>query len=240
MAWEKLIQKSLIFLVDHFKSESIPCEMVLHCSMKYMCHNGDVKMNGMHDDVIKWKHFPRYWTFVRGIHRPPVNSPHKGQWRGALMFSLISVWINGLVNNREAGDLRRYSVHYDVTVMGVWNHRHLHCFIPPFVEVQIKENITGFCEGNPPVTVGFRSQRASNTETASIWLRPHANILSISFIQGSFRQSLLVTNTADDMTLEGQSNCMGYWMFSQVGWQLPRWHDTLLSWIFPEALNTWL
>ena len=39
-----------------------------------------------HDDVIKWKHLPRYWPFVRGIHRSPVNSPHKGQWRGALMF----------------------------------------------------------------------------------------------------------------------------------------------------------
>ena len=57
-----------------------------------------------HDDVIKWKHFPRYWPFVRGIHRSPVNSPHKGQWRGALMFSLICAWINGWVNNREAGD----------------------------------------------------------------------------------------------------------------------------------------
>ena len=42
-----------------------------------------------HDGVIKWKHFPRYWPFVRGIHRSQVNSPHKGQWRGALMFSLI-------------------------------------------------------------------------------------------------------------------------------------------------------
>ena len=61
----------------------------------------------IHDDVIKWKHFPRYWPFVRGIHRSPVNSPHKGQWRGALMFSLICLWINGWVNNREAGDLRR-------------------------------------------------------------------------------------------------------------------------------------
>ena len=29
-----------------------------------------------HDDVIKWKHFPRYWPFVRGIPRSPVNSPH--------------------------------------------------------------------------------------------------------------------------------------------------------------------
>ena len=44
-----------------------------------------------HDDVIKWKHFSRYWPFVRGIHRSPVNSPHKGQWNGALMFSLICV-----------------------------------------------------------------------------------------------------------------------------------------------------
>ena len=70
-----------------------------------------------HDDVIKWKHFPRYWPFVREIHRSTVNSPHKGQWRGALMFSLICVWINGWVNDREAGDLRRYRVHYDVTVM---------------------------------------------------------------------------------------------------------------------------
>ena len=70
-----------------------------------------------HDDVIKWKHFSCYWSFVRGIHRSPVNSPHKGQWRGALMFTLICYWINGWVNNREAGDLRRYRAHYDVTVM---------------------------------------------------------------------------------------------------------------------------
>ena len=75
--------------------------------------------HGMHDDVIKWKHFPRYWPFVRGIHRSPVNSPHKGQWRGALMFTLICARINVWVNNRKAGDLRRYRVHYDVIVM-VW------------------------------------------------------------------------------------------------------------------------
>ena len=30
--------------------------------------------------------FPLHWPFVRGIHRSPVNSPHKGQWRGGLMF----------------------------------------------------------------------------------------------------------------------------------------------------------
>ena len=47
----------------------------------------------------------------------PVNSPHKGQWRGALLGFFICVWINGWVNNREAGDLRCYRSHYDVTVM---------------------------------------------------------------------------------------------------------------------------
>ena len=70
-----------------------------------------------HDDVIKWKHFPRNWPLVRGIHRSPVNSPHKGQWRGALMFSSIYAWINGWVNNGETGDLKRHGTHYDVTVM---------------------------------------------------------------------------------------------------------------------------
>ena len=74
---------------------------------------------GYHDDVIKWKNFPRYWPFVRGIHRSPVNSPHKGQWRRALMFSLICARIYGWVNNREAGDLSRHRAHYDVIVM--WN-----------------------------------------------------------------------------------------------------------------------
>ena len=67
-----------------------------------------------HDDVIKWKYFPRYWPFVR---ESPVNSTHKGQWWGALMFSLIFAWINGWVNNHESGDLRHHRVHYDVIVM---------------------------------------------------------------------------------------------------------------------------
>ena len=79
-------------------------------ALKKICH---------HDDVIKWKHFPRYWPFVRGIHRSPVNSPHKGQWRGALMFTLICARINSWVNNCKADDLRRYSVHCDVILMAI-------------------------------------------------------------------------------------------------------------------------
>ena len=54
---------------------------------------------------------------MREIHRSPVNSPHKGQWREALMFSLIYARINGWVNNGEAGELRRHRAHCDVIVM---------------------------------------------------------------------------------------------------------------------------
>ena len=71
-----------------------------------------------HSHMAWWR-----WPFVWGIHRSPVNSLHKGQWRGALMFSLICVWINGWENNREAGDLRRYRAHYDVIVMDGPRHQ---------------------------------------------------------------------------------------------------------------------
>ena len=68
-----------------------------------------------------WRHqmeaFSALLVFVRGIHRSPLNSSNKGQWRGALIFSLICVWIKGWVNNREADNLRRYRAHYDVSVM---------------------------------------------------------------------------------------------------------------------------
>ena len=70
-----------------------------------------------YDDVIKWKHLPRYWPFVRGIHRWPVDSPHKGQGRGAFDVSLISARTNGWANNRDVGDLRCRRPHYDVIIM---------------------------------------------------------------------------------------------------------------------------
>ena len=66
-----------------------------------------------HDDVIKWKHFSRYWPFVREF----TGDLHIGQSRGALVFSLICACINGWVNNHEAGYLRSHRALYDVTVM---------------------------------------------------------------------------------------------------------------------------
>ena len=79
-------------------------------------------------------------------HRSPVNSPHKGQWRGALEFSLICAWIHGWVNNRQAGDLRRHHAPYDVIAMYLRNmyyrglgggggRCHTNCFINIYVEI---------------------------------------------------------------------------------------------------------
>ena len=73
---------------------------------------------------VMWRHqmetFSALLALCAGNSPVPVNSPHKGQWRGALMFALICAWINDWVNNREAGDLRRHRGHYDVNV--IWSH----------------------------------------------------------------------------------------------------------------------
>ena len=103
------------------------------------CRSGWGTIQITYDGVIKWKHFPRYWPFVRGIHRSPVNYPHKGQWRGALIFSLVSQ-ITGL------------SIVYS-TVCSVADQKKT-----------LKRRVTGLCEGKSPVTAEFSAQIASNAE----------------------------------------------------------------------------
>ena len=92
---------------------------LIHCSLLFVMPRHSYR--DMHDDVIEWKHFPRYWPFVRGIHRSPVNSPHKGQWRGALTFSLVCAWINAWVNSRALGDFRCHRTHYEVIIMFMYH-----------------------------------------------------------------------------------------------------------------------
>ena len=120
-AWDRLMSIMAIHIVQRRRlyiqppgGEGLFCWPRLALGIIKWLHP---QIETFHDDVIKWKHFPRHWPFVRGIHRSPVNSTHKGQWRGALMFSLIRDLIHGWVNNREAGDLRRHQAHYDVIVM---------------------------------------------------------------------------------------------------------------------------
>ena len=68
-----------------------------------------------------WRHqtetFSAWLAFVRGIHRSTMNSPNKGQRRGALVFSLIFAWTNSWAKNGDAGDLSRHRTHYDVIAM---------------------------------------------------------------------------------------------------------------------------
>ena len=71
-----------------------PKPMLMNCQQ--------VSFEIIHDEVIKWKHFPRYWPFLRWIHRSPGNSLHKGQWRGALMFSLICA-LNKRLSKQSSG-----------------------------------------------------------------------------------------------------------------------------------------
>ena len=73
----------------------------------------------IHDDVIKWIHFPCYWPFVRGIHRLLVDSLHKDHWRRALMFSLICVSRSDWANTGDAGDLRRHRLWHHCNVFGI-------------------------------------------------------------------------------------------------------------------------
>ena len=63
------------------------------------------------------KTFSASLVFCEGNPALTGGFPHKGQWRGASMFSLICAWRNGLANNRDSGNLRRYHAHYDVKVM---------------------------------------------------------------------------------------------------------------------------
>ena len=66
---------------------------------------------------MKKKQLSALLALCAGNYRSPVNSPHKGRWRRALMFSLIYARIYGWINNPEAGDLRRHLAHYDDIVM---------------------------------------------------------------------------------------------------------------------------
>ena len=87
-----------------------------------VCGDSHAGSFGQNSDCAWWRHqmetFSALPALYAGIHWSPVISPHKGQQRGALMFSLICVWTNGWVNDRNAGDLRRHRAHYGIIVMG--------------------------------------------------------------------------------------------------------------------------
>ena len=109
---------------NYFFHGTLPCFLCI-----FICHFSIFSFKdaniicGIKGNKAWWRHQRETFFALLAIcaGKAPVNSPHKGQWRGALIFSLICVWINAWVNNREAGDLSCYRAHYDVTVMGKYS-----------------------------------------------------------------------------------------------------------------------
>ena len=95
---------------------------------------------------MKWTHFPCYWSFVWEIHWPPVGFPHNGQWRGALILSVICAWTNGWSKTQDARNLRHNHAHYDVTVINFQSTFHCiypHIYDPVFINIYYFHTYTG-------------------------------------------------------------------------------------------------
>ena len=155
-----------------------------------------------------WLHqmetFSGYWPFLRGIHRLLVNSPHKGQWRGALMFPSICAWINGWVKSCEAGDLRRHRTQYNVTVMiAKWQqYSYGACFFFP----------TGLRSTPPLKNIYCHQTSNSNRYNSTIWMKPtfeiHDDVIKWKhfprywpFVRGIHRSRWIPRTKASDTEL---------------------------------------
>ena len=121
---------------------------------------------------------------MRGIHRSPVNSSHKGQWRGALMFSLIFAWINRWINNGEAGDMRRHRAHYDVIEM--WLAHFTHVWLPRSCSVGSE---TSFAD--PRAWTCFN-------RNVHVWRLSETSCYDIPFV-GNLRYSRSIPNRMSNM-----------------------------------------
>ena len=62
----------------------------------------------LHDDVIKWKHFPCYLPFVRGTTDHPLTKA---------VTRSFDVFFDGRLNKRLSKQSKRHRAHYDFTVM---------------------------------------------------------------------------------------------------------------------------
>ena len=118
MVWLHVLWLTHIHLTTHVIDfiKLLICDTFMFCPCTaYTGHGIADSPDQLHEDVIKWKHFPRYWPFVGGIHRSPVNSPHKGQWRWALMCSLICA-LNKRLSKQSWGWL------FETPSLLLWRH----------------------------------------------------------------------------------------------------------------------
>ena len=70
-------------------------------------------VTNVHLCISRWRHQMEAFSALQSlcVQNSPVTDDAE------FWCFLWSAWINGWVNNHEAGDLRRHRAHYDVTVM---------------------------------------------------------------------------------------------------------------------------
>ena len=158
-----------------------------------------------HDDVIKWKHFSPYWPFVRGIHRLAVISPRQGQWRRALVLSLICA-LNKRLSKQSLGwwfetptcSLRRHCNDID-KVCSHWR-RLLSSAVRWYREIPLRSGqkpwqfpwwrhqmetvsaLLAICAGNSPVPGEFPAQRWFATLSCPLWRHCNAAMILAWFV----------------------------------------------------------
>ena len=133
-------------MTSHYLNQSCP---IYSCTCTvYMCVTRPQWVNAIHDSasrvlyivcwtgsqILTWswcRQMETYSALLTLYEGDPLDSPHKGQWRGALMFSLICAWTNGWANSRDTGDLGCHHALYDVTVMSNHCSRKCICKLPP-------------------------------------------------------------------------------------------------------------
>ena len=123
--WLICVEKSSVFWSLHTKSQQ--CSALIFSMLsayaisRLNLYTGTPLSDMCQLGCIWWCHqmetFSALLAICEGNTTVTSGSPHKGQWRGALMFSLICAWTNGWANHRDAGDLRRHRAHYNVAVM---------------------------------------------------------------------------------------------------------------------------
>ena len=112
--WERSFFSFFFFLISTGISEVFLLGSFCRCCCCYYFFNNQIF--DMHDDVIKWKHFPRYWP-------SPITGEFHSQrsvTRSFDVFFDLRLYRNSWANNGDVCDLRRYLVHYDVIVMISW------------------------------------------------------------------------------------------------------------------------
>ena len=178
---------------------------VLHlssCSTTlYICHYNDFIMNAMASRITgvssvcstvcsgadQRKHqSSASLTFVGGIHRWPVNSPHK--WPVTRKIFPFMTYHGHRTRHRSTGLAYTLAKSYcqvapyhpKVTLRwrhndhaGVSNHQPHSCLLNRLFRRKSKKTsklrVTGLCAGNSPGTGEFPAQMASYAENVSIW-----------------------------------------------------------------------